>query len=143
MPAALIWLLLGLALLLVELLGADFDGLLAGAIAALVLSLLSGLATWPPLLQVASFAGLTAALLALLARWSRRRSPSIPAAGSGEHGAVISGFGPSSEGRVRWQGQSWAAVNLAPERPLQSGEPVLVMGRDGTRLQVLPEADAP
>ena len=31
MPAALIWLLLGLALLLLELLGAEFEGLLAGA----------------------------------------------------------------------------------------------------------------
>jgi membrane protein implicated in regulation of membrane protease activity len=38
---------------------------------------------------------------------------------------------------VLWQGQSWAALNLEPERPLPVGCSVTVMGREGTRLQVL------
>jgi membrane protein implicated in regulation of membrane protease activity len=54
---------------------------------------------------------------------------------------VISGFAASDSdrGRVRWQGQSWAAVNLEPTRTLHQGEAVLVMGRDGTTLQVIAE----
>jgi membrane protein implicated in regulation of membrane protease activity len=51
---------------------------------------------------------------------------------------VIDAFDAGGEGRVRWQGQSWAALNLEPSRPLAPGSEVVVMGREGTRLQVLP-----
>jgi membrane protein implicated in regulation of membrane protease activity len=51
---------------------------------------------------------------------------------------VTTAFDASGEGRVRWQGQSWAAVNLAPGQALPPGTQVTVMGREGTRLQVLP-----
>jgi membrane protein implicated in regulation of membrane protease activity len=50
---------------------------------------------------------------------------------------VIGGFEQESRGRVRWQGQSWAADNLEPEQRLAPGAVVVVMGREGTRLQVL------
>jgi membrane protein implicated in regulation of membrane protease activity len=53
---------------------------------------------------------------------------------------VIQGFDAQGQGRVLWQGQSWAAQNLAPEREVPAGSTVTVMGREGTRLQVLPEA---
>jgi len=138
MPAALIWLLLGLALLLLELLGAEFEGLLAGAIAALVVSALSAALPLAPLLQAGAFVAGSALLLLGLQRWGRRRERGIPPAGSGERAIVISGFNGSSEGRVLWQGQSWAATNLAAERALEAGTQVSVMGRDGTHLQVLP-----
>ena len=138
-PPPLIWFLVGLALLAVEWLGADFDGVLAAAVAALGVSvltaLLPGLAAGG---QVLLFAAATGGLLLLLQRWSRRRARAIPASGSREQATVISGFAAeSAEGRVRWQGQSWAATNLEPERSLAPGEPVLVMGRDGNQLQVL------
>jgi membrane protein implicated in regulation of membrane protease activity len=138
MPAALLWLLLGLALLLLELLGADFEGLLAGALAALVVSALSGLVAWPPLLQTGVFVACTALLLLGLQRWGRRRQRDIPPASSSEGATVISGFSGGSEGRVLWQGQSWAATNLEPGRALAPGTPVQVLGRDGTHLEVLP-----
>jgi membrane protein implicated in regulation of membrane protease activity len=51
---------------------------------------------------------------------------------------VIVAFDSEGQGRVLWQGQSWAAQNLDPERPLPAGASVTVMGREGTRLQVLP-----
>jgi len=44
---------------------------------------------------------------------------------------------------VRWQGQSWAARNLEPSRPLSNGTSVLVMGREGTKLQVMPRDPDP
>jgi membrane protein implicated in regulation of membrane protease activity len=138
MPAALIWLLLGLTLLLLELLGLEFDGLLAGAVAALLVSVLGAALPLAPLLQMAAFVLLTALLLVALHRWGRRRERTIPPASSGERATVISGFSGSSAGRVLWQGQSWAATNLDEDRALQPGNEVAVMGREGTRLQVMP-----
>lgn len=139
MPAALIWLLLGLALLLLELLGGEFEGLLPGAIAALLVSALSGGLPLAPLLQTGAFVALTALLMLGLQRWGRRRQRGIPPAASGERATVISGFSGSSEGRVLWQGQSWAATCLEEsQRALAPGTPVLVLGREGTHLQVLP-----
>ncbi len=138
-PPPLIWFLVGLALLALEWLGAEFDGVLAAAVAALGVSvltaLLPGLAAGG---QVLLFAAATSGLLLVLQRWSRRRARAIPASGSRDQATVISGFAAeSAEGRVRWQGQSWAATNLEPERSLAPGELVLVMGRDGNQLQVL------
>jgi inner membrane protein len=140
-PAPLIWFLLGLALLAAEWLGAEFDGLLAAALAALVLSVFTALVPGLALAgQVVLFAAATAGVLVLLQRWSRRRERSIPASGASEKATVISGFNSNEpSGRVRWQGQSWAATNLDPKRTLPPGAAVLVMGRDGNRLQVLSE----
>ena len=153
-----IWLALGLALLALEGLGAEFDGLLAAAVAALALSALSALVPLPLGLQVLLFGGGTGLLVLALQRWGRRRERAIPASAAAEQATVISGFqadgaaeasaagSPAalagSEGRVRWQGQSWAATNLEPQRPLQPGQPVQVMGRDGNRLQVLAPPEA-
>jgi membrane protein implicated in regulation of membrane protease activity len=50
---------------------------------------------------------------------------------------VISAFNPDGSGRVQWQGQSWAALNVDPHTPLNPGERVTVMGRDGNCLQVM------
>ena len=68
---------------------------------------------------------------------ANQRERSIPPSPAAERAVVISGFGGHSAGRVRWQGQSWAADNLEPNQPLQAGSEVVVMGRAGTRLQVL------
>jgi inner membrane protein len=138
--AALLWFLLALLLLAIAWLGPDLDGLLAAAIAALGLSLLTAAAPALALtIQLPLFIALTAALLLGLQRWSRRRRQrSIPASGSSERAQVISGFEPGEDaGRVRWQGQSWAAVNLEAIQGLAPGAEVLVMGREGNRLQVL------
>jgi membrane protein implicated in regulation of membrane protease activity len=137
--AALIWLVVGLTLLLLEALGAEFDGLLAGALAALALSLTTALLPLPAAGQLLLFALLTGMLLVGLQRWSqRRRERAIPLPHAAEQARVISGFDAGGEGRVRWQGQSWAATNLEPHQPLRTGEAVMVMGRDGNHLQVVP-----
>ena len=145
LPTPLIWFLLALVLLALEWLGAEFDGLLAAALAGLGLSLLT--AVLPALavgVQLLLFGASTAALLVLLQRWSRRREQAIPASGASERATVISGFASSDgNGRVRWQGQSWAATNLEPERALSAGQAVMVMGRDGNRLQVLSDSQQP
>ena len=135
---AITWLLIALALLASEWLGTSFDGLLPAAVAALLISVLTAvlpLALWPQLLV---FALLTGGLLLAIRRWSKsQKERSIALSPAAERATVIGGFDQASSGRVRWQGQSWAADNLEPEQPLTPGALVVVMGRDGTRLQVL------
>jgi membrane protein implicated in regulation of membrane protease activity len=142
----LLWLGLAGLLLTAVLIGLDSDGLLlVGGLAGLLLALLSGSA---PLLPVGGqllvFAALVGVAYGLVRRWSMDRGErAIPPAAGAELAEVILAFDQRGEGRVRWQGQSWAARNLEPARPLARGSAVLVMGREGTRLQVLPHGDAP
>ena len=144
--AALLWFLLALLLLAIAWLGPDLDGLLAAALAALGLSLLTAAAPALALaIQLPLFIASTAVLMLALQGWSRRRRQRcIPASGSSERAHVISGFEHGEEaGRVRWQGQSWAAVHLEAAQALAPGSEVLVMGREGNRLQVLSAAAGP
>ncbi|MCU0530202.1 MAG: NfeD family protein [Cyanobium sp. Prado107] len=141
--AALIWLGVGLTLLLLEALGAEFEGLLAGALAALSVSLTTALLPLPAAAQLLLFTVLTGVLLLGLQRWSqRRRERAIPLPHAADQAQVLSGFEADTEGRVLWQGQSWAATNLEPRRPLLPGQAVMVMGREGTHLQVVPRVEA-
>lgn len=141
----LLWLIGGLVLLGLLSGGVDLDGLMAAGLAALTLSLLTALVPLTAGLQIAAFGLLTLGLLLGLRRWSRhRRQRSIPAATAADTAVVISGFAAPQQanGRVRWNGQSWAAENLEPSRALQSGEAVVVMGREGTQLQILQRFDS-
>jgi membrane protein implicated in regulation of membrane protease activity len=140
-PLPLLWLGLAALLLTAVLLGLDSDGLLLlGGLAALLLVLLASalpqLAAAPQLLV---FVALVGVAYTLVRRWSRRQGERvIPPAAGAELAEVIAPFDLEGEGRVRWQGQSWAARNLEPSHPLANGSAVTVMGREGTRLQVLP-----
>jgi membrane protein implicated in regulation of membrane protease activity len=141
----LLWLGLACLLLAAVLIGLDSDGLLlVGGLAALLLTLLSGSAPLLPLGgQLLVFAALVGVAYSLMRRWSMARGErAIPPAAGAELAEVIMAFDQRGEGRVRWQGQSWAARNLEPDRPLTSGSSVMVMGREGTRLQVLPHGDS-
>ena len=140
----LLWLGLAGLLLTAVLIGVDSDGLLlVGGLAGLLLALLSGSAPLLPLGgQLLVFAALVGVAYSLVRRWSMARGErAIPPAAGAELAEVITAFDQRGEGRVRWQGQSWAARNLEPARPLTSGSAVIVMGREGTRLQVLPHGD--
>ena len=59
----------------------------------------------------------------------------------------IAAFDADGLGRVCWQGQRWAALNLDSAQALAIGQSVTVIGREGTRLQglcrQLPSALAP
>ena len=132
------WLLIGLALLASEWVGASFDGLLPAAITALLVSALSAVLPLPFPLQLLLFLLLTIGLLLAIRRWSASKPErNITLNPGAERAVVIVSFDGSGAGRVRWQGQSWAALNLEPSQPLSPGSEVVVMGREGTRLQVL------
>jgi membrane protein implicated in regulation of membrane protease activity len=123
----LFWLLVATALWLLVLLGLDGDGLLlVGGTAALALTLLLAAVPLPAWAQAVLFFGLAAAGYGLLRRWSLR---------SADDGALLPPV--TDQGRVQWQGQSWAARNVEPHTPLTPGERVTVMGREGNCLQVM------
>jgi membrane protein implicated in regulation of membrane protease activity len=138
------WLLLALPLLLLSLLGLDSDGLLMlGGGTALLLSLLTGLLRLSVGAQVLLAVAVLITGYTALRRWAgRSREGSIPPAGNADRADVIEAFDATGVGRVLWQGQSWAALNLTPEQPLRPGERVRVLGREGTRLQVVAAAEA-
>jgi hypothetical protein len=140
-PLPLLWLGLGALLLTLVLIGLDSDGLLLlGGLAALLLVLLaSALPQLAMVPQLLIFAALVGVAYTLVRRWSRHQGErTIPPAAGAELAEVIAPFDQEGEGRVRWQGQSWAARNLEPSHRLPNGSAVTVMGREGTRLQVLP-----
>jgi membrane protein implicated in regulation of membrane protease activity len=140
-----LWLALAALLLALVLVGADNDGLLLIAgLAGLLLGLFAALLpVVPAAVQLLLFAVLVGGGYVWLRRWStHRQARPIPPAARAELAEVISPFDANGEGRVRWQGQSWAAVALTPSEGLAPGTQVTVMGREGTRLQVLPRPEA-
>ncbi len=135
-----LWLILGITLLLLSLAGLDSDGLLfLGGTVSLLLAVLAALLPLAPGVQILiGLAFLTAGAVALRHWAGRSQERSIPPGANVGRAQVIVAFDSEGQGRVLWQGQSWAAQNLDPERPLPAGASVTVMGREGTRLQVLP-----
>jgi membrane protein implicated in regulation of membrane protease activity len=125
--------------------GLDTDGLLLiGGVAALLLTVLGSLLPLGGTVQALLYAVLVGLGYGALRRWSRRQKVrGIPPAAGAEQAEVIEAFAAGGEGRVRWQGQSWAALNLEPGVSLAPGSQVTVMGREGTRLQVLPRTAGP
>jgi membrane protein implicated in regulation of membrane protease activity len=138
---ALFWMLAGLPLLALALVGFDGDGLLlmAGLSALVVALLAAAIGALTMTMQGLVFAALLALGYGWLRQWDRRQGERpLPPSSRSECAEVISGFEGDGRGRVLWQGQSWAATNLEPTVRLLPGHAVTVMGREGTRLQVLP-----
>ena len=140
----LIWLLLAGVLLVVELVQPSFDGLMFGVFAGLVVSVLTALLPLQVWIQIFLFSLITVLGTLWLSRWSAQRNPRPGRRLLKDNTAeVLAPIQPGGEGRVRWHGQSWAASSLDVETPLQAGDRVLVISREGTRLQVLPTLPSP
>ena len=139
-PSSLLWLLVGTALWLLVLLGVDSDGLLlVGGSTALLLGLLLTVLPLPVGVQAVLFLALVAASYGLVRRWLSRggQATALMPSSRAEEAEVIDGFAADGRGRVRWQGQSWAARSLDAASPLSVGQRVTVMGREGNCLQVM------
>lgn len=139
-PSSLLWLLVGTALWLLVLLGVDSDGLLlVGGSTALLLGLLLTVLPLPVGVQAVLFLALVAASYGLVRRWLSRggQATALMPSSRAEEAEVIDGFAADGRGRVRWQGQSWAARSLDAASPLSAGQRVTVMGREGNCLQVM------
>ena len=136
-----VWLGLVLVLLILSLLGVDPDGLLEALVAALVLAALTGFVPAIALLpQIALFVVVGVLLFAVLRMGRKPRSSAGDAASDLGTATVIAADARPERWRVRWRGQSWAAVNGGdPAAPLEAGEEVFVIEREGTCLRVIPK----
>jgi membrane protein implicated in regulation of membrane protease activity len=141
LSSSLLWLLVATALWLLVLVGVDSDGLLlVGGSVALVLALLQAALPLPVAAQAVLFLALVAISYGWVRRWLNRGKDGVallPSARA-EEAEVIEAFAPDGRGRVRWQGQSWAARSLDSGASLNTGQRVTVMGREGNCLQVMP-----
>ena len=136
--AMLIWLGLVLVPLLLALVGLDLDGLLEVMLAALVLAVLTGLVPSTTLpAQIILFVVLGVLLFAGLRLGRKPRSSRGDSADDLGTAVVLSAEAQPERWRVRWRGQSWAALNSDPAIPLELDEEVFVVGRQGTCLQVI------
>jgi membrane protein implicated in regulation of membrane protease activity len=146
MPSSpLLWLLVSTALWLLVLLGVDSDGLLlVGGSTALLLALLLNVLPLPVAGQAVLFLTLVAVSYGLMRRWLSRGAQATPLSppARAEEAEVIEAFAADGRGRVRWQGQSWAARRLDATKPLSAGQRVTVMGREGNCLQVMAQGDS-
>jgi len=79
----LIWLLVAAVLLVLELAQPSFDGLIFAALAALVVSVLTALGSWPLGLQAGLFMAITLAGTLWLMHWSGGRNPEAVNRGHG------------------------------------------------------------
>ncbi|MEB3157654.1 MAG: NfeD family protein [Cyanobacteriota bacterium] len=144
LTSSLLWLLVGAGLWLLVLLGLDSDGLLlVGGSTALLLAALQALWPLPVAAQAALFLALVAVSYGLVRRWLGRGTgaSALMPSPQAEEAEVIAAFGGDGRGRVRWQGQSWAARSLDGAAPPRLGQRVTVMGREGNCLQVLARGD--
>lgn len=133
-----IWLGLVLVLLLLTLVGLDLDGLLEALLAALALAVLTGFVpSTAPVAQIVLFVVLGLLLFAALRIGRKPQSGGGDAAHDLGTAVVLSAEAQPERWRVRWRGQSWAALNSDPTIPLQVDEEVFVVERQGTCLQVI------
>ena len=133
-----IWLSLVLVLLLLTLVGVDLDGLLEALLAALALAVLTGFVpSTAPVAQIVLFVVLGLLLFAALRIGRKPQSGGGDAAHDLGTAVVLSAEAQPERWRVRWRGQSWAALNSDPTIPLQVDEEVFVVERQGTCLQVI------
>ena len=133
-----IWLGLVLVLLLLTLVGVDLDGLLEALLAALALAVLTGFVpSTAPVAQIVLFVVLGLLLFAALRIGRKPQSGGGDAAHDLGTAVVLSAEAQPERWRVRWRGQSWAALNSDPTIPLQVDEEVFVVERQGTCLQVI------
>ena len=131
---AITWLLIALALLASEWLGASFDGLLPAAVAALLISVLTAvlpLALWPQLLL---FGLLPGGLLLAVRGWAKgQKGGAIAQSPAAERATVIGGFYQASRGRGRRAGQGRGGGKLGPPPAPAPGAGGGGVGRGGTR----------
>ena len=137
LPPSQVWLLIGIALCVVELLVPLPTFLIAGAmgIAALFVAAIAMILPIPALQIVAWML-----LSGILAMFSRRFIPkdSHQLKESSE-GVTLTEIPAGETGRVKYEGGSWKAVCDNPQIAIAAHQKVIVLRRQGTTLIVVPE----
>ena len=136
-----LWVLLGLALLVVEMVTPGGLFALFFGVSALVVSGVEALGIAPAWLEWLLFAALGVALLLLLRRPVQAKLQTRHASVDtlvGEVAVPLEDLGPHATGRAELRGTSWTARN-AGEAPLARGQRCQVQRVDGLTLWILPE----
>jgi membrane-bound serine protease (ClpP class) len=140
--AAVLLILFGVGLLILEVKVASYGVLSVGGILSLLFGSMMLMDTSAPELQVSlsvilPVVGALSVILILVVRLaiaSQRRRPTTGAAGMiGEAARVMSPIAPGAPGRVATHGEIWTA---RCEEPIEEGEDVIVTGVEGLTLRV-------
>ncbi|MBE9031177.1 NfeD family protein [filamentous cyanobacterium LEGE 11480] len=131
-----IWFLIGAALCILEaVFPTAFVALVAGVSALIV----AFIAQWLPIgLQIAVWLILTGLGIYFSRSLVNQRATQHFDA---QDGQMITDIVPGKPGRVLYEGNSWAGRCEDPTLAIAAGEHVLIVGRKGTTLLVLPESD--
>ena len=137
MSLAIFWILLGVVLCVMELMvpTAFLESALGvSAIAVGLLTMLLPIAfSW----QVALWMVLSLMMFWALRRFSPRRQP--PALMDATEARTITSIPPGQSGRVIYEGNSWPACCSDRELAIATNQTVIVVGRQGNTLIVMPE----
>ena len=130
-----LWLLLGAGLCLSELLVPTAFVAAVMGLSALAVALVSIALPSPPL-QVLLWVVLSVVLIRAARRWVDR--PGTKHHWDAIEGQTLTAIAPGRDGRVLYEGQSWAARCQDPSQAIAPQMPVRVVGRRGTTLWVMP-----
>ena len=138
MSLAIFWILIGVALCVMELMipTAFLESALgvSAVLVGLVAMVLPVNFSW----QVALWMVLSLSVFLALRRFAPRRQP--PALMDATEARTITSIPPGSSGRVMYEGNSWPACCSDHETAIATNQTVIVVGRQGNTLIVMPES---
>ena len=137
MNPAIFWILLGVALCVMELMVPTAFLESALGVSAIVVGLLAMVLPVPLSGQVVMWMALSLLAFWALRRFAPRRQP--PALMDATEARTITSIPPGRSGRVMYEGNSWPACCSDREVAIATNQTVIVVGRQGNTLIVMPE----
>ena len=137
MSLAIFWILLGVVLCVMELMVPTAFLESALGVSAIAVGLLTMLFSFAFNWQVALWMVLSLMLFWALRRFSPKRQP--PALMDATEARTITSIPPGQSGRVMYEGNSWPACCSDRELAIATNQTVIVVGRQGNTLIVMPE----
>ena len=137
MNLAIFWILLGVALCVMELMVPTAFLESALGVSAVVVGLLTMVLPLAFSWQVAVWMALSLLVFWALRRFAPRRQP--PALMDSTEARTITSIPPGRSGRVMYEGNSWPACCSDREVAIATNQTVIVVGRQGNTLIVMPE----
>lgn len=138
MNFAIFWILLGVALCVMELMIPTAFLESALGVSAIAVGLLTMVLSMTFNWQVALWMVLSLLMFWALRRFSPRQQP--PALMDSTEARTITSIPPGENGRVMYEGNSWPACCSDRDMAIATGQTVIVIGRQGNTLIVMPES---
>ena len=138
MNSAIFWILLGVALCGMELMIPTAFLESALGVSAIAVGLLLMVLSVPLSWQIALWMAFSLVLFWALRRFAPRRQP--PALMDSTEARTITSIPPGQSGRVMYEGNSWPACCSDRDVAIATDQTVIVVGRQGNTLIVMPES---